>query len=235
MEHHGLGQLHLADHLRCGESQQQLGVPCSLAARRGCHWLGPRLPAPPFAAACPLPGAFTPVLHTILRDASVFTLQIAGLIFSWVKLLKYARAFATFGPIVVIIGRMVKDVVAFCLLYMELLVPFSISFFLLVSNAGLPGYDTVPHALYSLFWMAFGADPSDVRAVEPDMGALLAALWIFIAGVCLVNLFIAMLSKRFTDVSDHAKEVGLPLLLRSIWPCAESEEPPREFTLFRPL
>lgn len=163
-------------------------------------------------------------LHTASQSV-FFTLQIAGLIFSWVKLLKYARAFATFGPIVVIIGRMVKDVVAFCLLYMELLVPFSISFFLLVSNTGLPGYDTVPHALYSLFWMAFGADPSDVRAVEPDMGALLAALWIFIAGVCLVNLFIAMLSKRFTDVSDRAKEVGLPLLFRPTWPCVVSEEP----------
>lgn len=34
-----------------------------------------------------------------------------GLIFSWVKLLKFVRAFSTFGPFVVMLGNMLGDTV----------------------------------------------------------------------------------------------------------------------------
>lgn len=40
-----------------------------------------------------------------------------GLIVSWVKLLKYARAFPTFGPFAVMLGNMVGDIVKFVFLF----------------------------------------------------------------------------------------------------------------------
>lgn len=41
----------------------------------------------------------------------------AGLIVSWVKLLKYARAFPTFGPFAVMLGNMIGDIIKFTFLY----------------------------------------------------------------------------------------------------------------------
>ncbi len=136
--------------------------------------------------------------------------QCVGLIFSWIKLLKYVRAFSSFGPFVVILGRMASDVARFCLLYLELLLPFTFSFYLLLSNSGLAGYDTVSNALYSVFLMGFSNfDPQELQRTENIMGPLLSSLWIFVGGLCFVNLFVAMLSKRFTDVSELAEEVSM--------------------------
>jgi len=36
---------------------------------------------------------------------------------SWLKLLKYARAFPTFGPFAVMLGNMIGDIVKFIFLY----------------------------------------------------------------------------------------------------------------------
>lgn len=41
----------------------------------------------------------------------------AGLIVSWLKLLKYARAFPTFGPFAVMLGNMMGDILKFIFLY----------------------------------------------------------------------------------------------------------------------
>lgn len=113
----------------------------------------------------------------------------------------------------VILGRMAIDVQRFCLLYMEIMVPFALVFFLLLSNTGLAGYDTVPNTLYTVFLMSFANfDNVGLQQQENIMGPLLSSLWIFLGGLALVNLFIAMLSQRFTDVSDHAEEVGSMLL-----------------------
>jgi len=55
-------------------------------------------------------------------------LVVAGII-AWVKLLKFARAFDSFGPFVVMLGHMGADIMKFLFLFVDLLIPFSTAFY----------------------------------------------------------------------------------------------------------
>ena len=59
------------------------------------------------------------------RDAALeFSVRflVLGLITSWLKLLKLARAFRSFGPFVLMLGHMIGDVMKFVFLFVDLLV-----------------------------------------------------------------------------------------------------------------
>eukprot|EP00050_Salpingoeca_kvevrii_P021445 m.110745 g.110745 ORF g.110745 m.110745 type:complete len:349 (+) comp9347_c0_seq1:1434-2480(+) len=133
---------------------------------------------------------------------------VMGLIFLWTRFLGYLRTLKSIGPFIVMLTRMSTDVRDFLVLYVDLLIPFSVAFVVIFSS--LTDFASIDVAMMSLFRMTLvDYDYASIDAVDNTMGPFLVALWLFISGVLFVNLFIAMMSKRFDDVYDKADKVAL--------------------------
>eukprot|EP01135_Chromosphaera_perkinsii_P012386 Nk52_evm1s2656 gene=Nk52_evmTU1s2656 len=142
------------------------------------------------------------------RNDHVVMLSFA-LIVAWIKVLKFARAYETFGPFVVMLGKMSGDVVKFVFLYSVFLIPFTASFFMIFEETDVVGYKTFPDSMMSLFRMTvIDFDYGALETAQPQLAPLLVALWIFISGILFVNLFVAMMSTTFQIVYDNAKAVS---------------------------
>eukprot|EP01135_Chromosphaera_perkinsii_P011052 Nk52_evm11s2325 gene=Nk52_evmTU11s2325 len=140
-------------------------------------------------------------------------LMIAGVILAYVKLAWYGRSYERTGAFVVMLGRMANDVINFIILYSALVVPFSISFMVLFKGRQqdqTTDYVDVPNSIMTLFRMTLvDLDYSNLSVGEPTMAPLLVSLWLFISGILVLNLFIAMMSNTYQSVQDQAKVVAL--------------------------
>jgi hypothetical protein len=68
-------------------------------------------------------------------------LSCPAVILIWVRLLKYARAFKSIGPLIAIIGHLIGDILRYFVLYGIFLVPYVICFWVVFGGeraAGLP-------------------------------------------------------------------------------------------------
>ena len=68
-------------------------------------------------------------------------LSCPAVILIWVRLLKYARAFHSIGPLIAIIGHLIGDILRYFVLYGIFLVPYVICFWVVFGGeraAGLP-------------------------------------------------------------------------------------------------
>lgn len=75
---------------------------------------------------------------------SVCRLSCPAVILIWVRLLKYARAFHSIGPLIAIIGHLIGDILRYFVLYGIFLVPYVICFWVVFGGeraAGLPYND----------------------------------------------------------------------------------------------
>lgn len=74
-----------------------------------------------------------------------YRLSCPAVILIWVRLLKYARAFHSIGPLIAIIGHLFGDILRYFVLYSVFLVPYVICFWVVFGGdraAGIPdNYD----------------------------------------------------------------------------------------------
>eukprot|EP00049_Salpingoeca_infusionum_P001181 m.45886 g.45886 ORF g.45886 m.45886 type:complete len:953 (+) comp10903_c0_seq3:979-3837(+) len=160
--------------------------------------------------------AFALQMHTLStgttssrRSSAAARLYCFGLIISWLKLLKYTRAILLFGPFAVMLGNMLGDVFKFLALYIDLLIPFSATYYI-VFGAAVEGYETFGASAISLFRMSVvDYDYEALEAHDSTMTPVLVVIWLFVSGILFINLFIAMLSNTFQVVSDNARNVAI--------------------------
>jgi hypothetical protein len=145
----------------------------------------------------------------VMQFWSVRLLSV-GLVFSWVKLLKYLRVLKEFGPFVVMLGHMFKmdgDVMRFSIMFVVVLIPFSVAFTLLYGGTDDEDltllYSSFGRSLMSVFRMTvIDYDYEPLRAQHESTAALIVIVWIFLSGIVFLNLFIAMMSTTFQNVHD---------------------------------
>lgn len=131
----------------------------------------------------------------------------ATLIVLWTRLMKYARAFTTLGPFVVMLGHVIYDVLKFGFLFFIFYIPYAASFWMVFSRKGVDGYSSITDLLYSMFRMTVVDEYNydSLSRAQPIMAKVLCGTYIAVSGVICLNLFIALMSDTFQRVYDNVK------------------------------
>ena len=131
----------------------------------------------------------------------------ATLIVLWTRLMKYARAFTTLGPFVVMLGHVIYDVLKFGFLFFIFYIPYAASFWMVFSQKGVDGYSSITDLLYSMFRMTVVDEYNydSLSRAQPIMAKVLCGTYIAVSGVICLNLFIALMSDTFQRVYDNVK------------------------------
>jgi hypothetical protein len=129
-----------------------------------------------------------------------------GLMVAWLNLLKFLRAFESFGPLYVMLMKMGKDISNFLILYVTVSIPFAVIFrmFFGRSASAESDFKSFGRSWYNTFAMTVGTyDPTAMAESAYFTGVILWLLWFFMSGVVLLNLFIAMMGATFGDAYDE--------------------------------
>jgi hypothetical protein len=130
-----------------------------------------------------------------------------ALILSWFRLLKYVRAFPFLGPFVVILQSTTADIARFFFLYIVIYIPYAASFWIFFGDRGVPGFETLPAGLFSLFRITLVDEYAyDAMHNEDEiMAYILVGSFLALSAVVGLNLLIALMSDTFQRVYDNAK------------------------------
>lgn len=141
-----------------------------------------------------------------------------ALIFIWLRLMKFFRAFSALGPFIVIVGHIINDVLKFGFLYIEFFIPYVCAFWMIfggeenaikMKNAGQDGsgWRTFNDLMYSVWQLTnVGNYPWDaLLVVDRLMAQILCGSYLAVSAIVCLNLFIALMSDTFQRVYDNAK------------------------------
>ncbi|CAH1772535.1 unnamed protein product [Owenia fusiformis] len=163
--------------------------------------------------------------HTDFLARLHIRIMAVTIILIWLRLMKNARAFATLGPFIVMLGHMVGDIVKFGFLYLEFFIPFACAFWMIFGGKKLPqsiagtpaavnatlievnGYGDWNQLLFSMFRLTLvdEYDYAGMKLVDSIMADILVGLWLSLSAILCLNLFIALLSDTFQRVYDNAQ------------------------------
>ncbi|XP_065843488.1 transient receptor potential cation channel subfamily V member 5-like isoform X2 [Oscarella lobularis] len=145
--------------------------------------------------------------HTKTKAAVHARLLCIALIFAWLRVLKFVRAFKSLGPFVVILQHMVADVGRFVFFYIVIYIPYAASFWVFFGGRSVSGFTTVSRALFSLYRITLVDEYSynEMRAEDSIMADILVGTFLALAAVISLNLFIALMSDSFQRVYDNSK------------------------------
>ncbi|XP_064625559.1 uncharacterized protein LOC135486578 isoform X2 [Lineus longissimus] len=174
-------------------------------------------------------------VHSVTLARAHIRIMVVTLILVWLRLMKYARAFAALGPFIVILGQMIDDFAKFFFLYFVFYVPYLAGFWMIFGGVKikdkyvespptgnttfvattqvLQGFDNLHKLLFSLFRLTLVDDYpyEEMNEVDPIMSDLLVATWFALTTIICINLFIALLADTFQRVYDNAQANGLML------------------------
>ncbi|XP_066918568.1 transient receptor potential channel pyrexia-like [Clytia hemisphaerica] len=132
----------------------------------------------------------------------------ATLLSMWLRLLKYARPFRSVGLFVVMLSHVISDTLRILFLTLHIFIPFVAAFWMMFGIYNIKGY-TLTHGelLYSIFQIGVVGDygGEELERHAPVPSKLLVGAFIFLGGIVILNLFIALLSDTFQRVYDNAK------------------------------
>ncbi|XP_055007374.1 transient receptor potential cation channel subfamily A member 1-like [Boleophthalmus pectinirostris] len=138
----------------------------------------------------------------------VATLRLfsVSIIFLWLRLMKYVRAFRLMGPFIVMLGKVAADVMRFLFLYVEIFIPYACSFWIIFGGA-VPSMQTVGDLLFTLYRMTLvdEYDYSSMQKLDSVMAPLLCGTFLAASSILCVNLLIAMVTDTFQRVHDNSK------------------------------
>ncbi|KAJ0059269.1 hypothetical protein NL108_012686, partial [Boleophthalmus pectinirostris] len=130
----------------------------------------------------------------------VATLRLfsVSIIFLWLRLMKYVRAFRLMGPFIVMLGKVAADVMRFLFLYVEIFIPYACSFWIIFGGA-VPSMQTVGDLLFTLYRMTLvdEYDYSSMQKLDSVMAPLLCGTFLAASSILCVNLLIAMVTDTF--------------------------------------
>uniref|UniRef100_A0A8C6WWJ9 Si:ch73-193i2.2 n=1 Tax=Neogobius melanostomus TaxID=47308 RepID=A0A8C6WWJ9_9GOBI len=131
-----------------------------------------------------------------------------AVIFLWLRLMKYVRAFRLMGPFIVMLGKVAGDVLRFLFLYLEIYIPYACSFWIIFGGSGaVPSMRTVGDLLFTLYRMTLvdEYDYAAMNALDPVMAPLLCGSFLAASSILCVNLLIAMVTDTFQRVHDNSQ------------------------------
>jgi len=135
----------------------------------------------------------------------IFVIMI---IFMWLRLMKYCRAFRQLGPFIVMLTKMGSDILRFLYLYLEFLIPFSVSFWMIFGGLSfIPTMLRVDRVIVSLYRLTLVDDYQfdEMTSYDVVMGYFLIISFSFLSAILCLNLLIALLSDTFMRVYDNAR------------------------------
>lgn len=141
-----------------------------------------------------------------------------ALIFIWLRLMKFFRAFSALGPFIVIVGHIINDILKFGFLYFEFFIPYVCAFWMIFGgekNAAKmqgkgqdsSGWRNFSDLTYSVWQLSnVGNYPWDsLLVVDRLMAQILCGSYLAVSAIVCLNLFIALMSDTFQRVYDNAK------------------------------
>lgn len=141
----------------------------------------------------------------LLHVASLRLFSVA-IIFLWLRLMKYVRAFRLMGPFIVMLGNIAGDVMCFLFLYAEIFIPYACSFWIIFGGS-IPSMQCVGDLLFTLYRMTLvdEYDYASMAALDRIMAPLLCGSFLAASSILCVNLLIAMVTDTFQRVHDNSQ------------------------------
>ncbi|CAL9689441.1 unnamed protein product [Knipowitschia caucasica] len=147
---------------------------------------------------------------SVSLHVSSLRLFSVAIIFLWLRLMKYVRAFRLMGPFIVMLGNVAGDVMRFLFLYLEIFIPYACSFWI-IFGGWVPGLETVGDLLFTLYRMTLvdEYDYASMKGRDPVMAPLLCGTFLAASSILCVNLLIAMVTDTFQRVHDQSQANAL--------------------------
>lgn len=126
----------------------------------------------------------------------------------WINLLQFLQISTKTGLLITMMGRMLRDVYQFFLVYSVFVLGFSGGFYLLFP--GQAGYEDFTKSFFTVFLMLFGQltyDPFDnATGWTWHMSNALLFIYLVSGVIVLLNILIAMMAMTYSVISDTAEE-----------------------------
>uniref|UniRef100_UPI003AAC8727 short transient receptor potential channel 6 n=1 Tax=Centroberyx gerrardi TaxID=166262 RepID=UPI003AAC8727 len=141
-------------------------------------------------------------------------LYAIAVVLSFSRIAYILPANESFGPLQISLGRTVKDIFKFMVIFITVFVAFMIGMFTLYSHylgaKQNDAFTTVEESFKTLFWAIFGL--SEVRSVVintdhkfiENIGYVLYGVYNIIMVIVLLNMLIAMFNSSFQEIEDDA-------------------------------
>ena len=125
---------------------------------------------------------------------------------SLIRLMSALTLFASFGPLIVMISRMMGDLAVFLVLYGVGLLGFAVLFKALFAKG--EQFSSLGATGTWLFYAAFtGGEPDDLSVRIPLIANLALSSWLILASLIMLNLLIAMFADSYSAIKERSKTV----------------------------
>ncbi|CAL8334061.1 unnamed protein product [Boreogadus saida] len=155
-------------------------------------------------------------IHWMPSDPQLLSegLYAVAVVLSFSRIAYILPANESFGPLQISLGRTVKDLFKFMVIFITVFVAFMIGMFILYSYylgaKQNDAFTTVEESFKTLFWAIFGL--SEVRSVVLDTnhkfientGYILYGVYNIIMVIVLLNMLIAMFNSSFQEIEDDS-------------------------------
>uniref|UniRef100_A0A8C5FRM2 Transient receptor potential cation channel subfamily C member 6 n=1 Tax=Gadus morhua TaxID=8049 RepID=A0A8C5FRM2_GADMO len=155
-------------------------------------------------------------IHWMPSDPQLLSegLYAVAVVLSFSRIAYILPANESFGPLQISLGRTVKDIFKFMVIFITVFVAFMIGMFILYSYylgaKQNDAFTTVEESFKTLFWAIFGL--SEVRSVVLDTnhkfientGYILYGVYNIIMVIVLLNMLIAMFNSSFQEIEDDS-------------------------------
>jgi hypothetical protein len=119
-----------------------------------------------------------------------------------------------FGPTLRMLFATFIDITTFLLIFAMIMFVFSMTFYNLFYDT--KEYETIPDAFLTLLSAALGSFDFSVFETRRPLGTVLLLVWIVIATILILNILIALLSKRYEELAPQADADFVSLLITYI-------------------
>ncbi|KAJ3591267.1 hypothetical protein NHX12_009213 [Muraenolepis orangiensis] len=155
-------------------------------------------------------------IHWVPSDPQLLSegLYAVAVVLSFSRIAYILPANESFGPLQISLGRTMKDIFKFMVIFITVFVAFMIGMFILYSYylgaKHNEAFTTVEESFKTLFWAIFGL--SEVRSVVLDTnhkfientGYILYGVYNIIMVIVLLNMLIAMFNSSFQEIEDDS-------------------------------
>ncbi|XP_047449355.1 short transient receptor potential channel 6 [Mugil cephalus] len=155
-------------------------------------------------------------IHWMPSDPQLISegLYAIAVVLSFSRIAYILPANESFGPLQISLGRTVKDIFKFMVIFITVFVAFMVGMFILYSHylgaKHNDAFTTLEESFKTLFWAIFGL--SEVKSVVIDInhkfieniGYVLYGVYNIIMVIVLLNMLIAMFNSSFQEIQDDA-------------------------------
>lgn len=134
---------------------------------------------------------------------------VVNIILSFIRTLNICQIHSVLGPILLMIGKMIKDMLLFLSILMVFFFGFSLGLTKIYNRVDNQGLSTISQTSFTLFLALFGEFDIDTFRVGnyteiENFGIFIFGLYLIIAVIILMNLFIAILSNTYAIIQEDS-------------------------------